>query len=172
MFCCFLCAESVGLEEVVYDLWLLHCPEDHWHLLHLLLFQRPNSSTHSITRSADSCVGADLYPHSYHSSQLCWDSKVSLVLVLALLSFVTAKRYLRIFHILIPEFLMCCRSIHLIILWFLFENVMALHRCKAIWIGFSEADRANEWIVTQKLGNLQKLKQIASLTGNYRFKDR
>jgi len=67
---------------------------------------------------------------------------------------------------------MCCRSIHLIILWVLFENVMALHRVKAILIGFFEADRANEWIVTQKLGNLQKLKSIASLTGNYRFKDR
>ncbi|KXG30765.1 probable mannan synthase 6 isoform X1 [Sorghum bicolor] len=64
------------------------------------------------------------------------------------------------------------RSIHLIILWVLFENVMALHRFKAILIGFFEADRANEWIVTQKLGNLQKLKSIASLTGNYRFKDR
>ncbi|OEL35199.1 putative mannan synthase 6, partial [Dichanthelium oligosanthes] len=64
------------------------------------------------------------------------------------------------------------RSIHLIILWVLFENVMALHRFKAILIGFFEADRANEWIVTQKLGNLQKLKTIASVTGSGRFKDR
>lgn len=64
------------------------------------------------------------------------------------------------------------RSIHLVILWVLFENVMALHRFKAILIGFLEADRANEWIVTQKLGNLQKLKSIARLTGSYRFKDR
>ncbi|CAN6246130.1 unnamed protein product [Urochloa humidicola] len=64
------------------------------------------------------------------------------------------------------------RSIHLIILWFLFENVMALHRFKAILIGFFEADRANEWIVTQKLGNLQKLKSIASVTGTGRFKNR
>lgn len=67
---------------------------------------------------------------------------------------------------------MCCRSIHLVILWVLFENVMALHRFKAILIGFLEADRANEWIVTQKLGNLQKLKSIARLTGSYRLKDR
>ncbi|CAL5019544.1 unnamed protein product [Urochloa decumbens] len=64
------------------------------------------------------------------------------------------------------------RSIHLIILWVLFENVMALHRFKAILIGLFEADRANEWIVTQKLGNLQKLKSIASVTRNGRFKDR
>jgi beta-mannan synthase len=49
---------------------------------------------------------------------------------------------------------------------------MALHRFKAILIGFLEADRANEWIVTQKLGNLQKLKSIARLTGSYRYKDR
>ncbi|KAJ1281024.1 hypothetical protein BS78_04G277000 [Paspalum vaginatum] len=64
------------------------------------------------------------------------------------------------------------RSIHLIILWFLFENVMALHRLKAILIGFFEADRANEWIVTQKLGNLHKTKSVDSVTGNCRFKDR
>jgi beta-mannan synthase len=49
----FSCAESVSLQEVVYDLWLLHCPEDHRNLLHILLFQLPNSSKHSITRSAD-----------------------------------------------------------------------------------------------------------------------
>ncbi|RLM80748.1 putative mannan synthase 6 [Panicum miliaceum] len=64
------------------------------------------------------------------------------------------------------------RSIHLMILWVLFENAMALHRFKAILIGLFEADRANEWIVTQKLGNLQKLKSIASVPGSNRFKDR
>ncbi|KAL6633557.1 hypothetical protein ACP70R_026228 [Stipagrostis hirtigluma subsp. patula] len=62
------------------------------------------------------------------------------------------------------------RSIHLTIVWFLFENVMALHRLKAILIGFFEAGRANEWIVTQKLGNVQKLKSIASATKNIRCK--
>ncbi|KAL5206986.1 hypothetical protein ABZP36_031421 [Zizania latifolia] len=64
------------------------------------------------------------------------------------------------------------RSIHLIILWVLFENVMALHRFKAILIGFFEAGRANEWIVTQKLGNVQKLKSIVRVTKSCRFKDR
>ncbi|KAF0935219.1 hypothetical protein E2562_031256 [Oryza meyeriana var. granulata] len=64
------------------------------------------------------------------------------------------------------------RSIHLIILWFLFENVMALHRLKATLIGFFEAGRANEWIVTQKLGNVQKLKSIVRVTKSCRFKDR
>uniref|UniRef100_A0A0E0K565 glucomannan 4-beta-mannosyltransferase n=1 Tax=Oryza punctata TaxID=4537 RepID=A0A0E0K565_ORYPU len=64
------------------------------------------------------------------------------------------------------------RSIHLIILWFLFENVMALHRLKATLIGLFEAGRANEWIVTQKLGNIQKLKSIVRVTKNCRFKDR
>jgi beta-mannan synthase len=49
---------------------------------------------------------------------------------------------------------------------------MALHRFKAILIGFFEADRANEWIVTQKLGNLQKLKSIAIVTTNGRFRKR
>ncbi|XP_062220272.1 probable glucomannan 4-beta-mannosyltransferase 6 [Phragmites australis] len=64
------------------------------------------------------------------------------------------------------------RSIHLIILWVLFENVMALHRFKAILIGFFEAGRANEWIVTQKLGSIHKLKSIVRVTTNRRFKDR
>ncbi|KAG8072388.1 hypothetical protein GUJ93_ZPchr0006g46361 [Zizania palustris] len=68
--------------------------------------------------------------------------------------------------------LMCFRSIHLIIPWFLFENVMALHRFKAILIGFFEAGRANEWIVTQKLGNIQKLKSIVRVTKSCHFKDR
>ncbi|XP_040376429.1 probable glucomannan 4-beta-mannosyltransferase 6 [Oryza brachyantha] len=64
------------------------------------------------------------------------------------------------------------RSIHLIVLWFLFENVMALHRLKATMIGFLEAGRANEWIVTQKLGNVHKLKSIVRVTKSCRFKDR
>ncbi|XP_051196694.2 probable glucomannan 4-beta-mannosyltransferase 6 [Lolium perenne] len=64
------------------------------------------------------------------------------------------------------------RSIHLIIPWFLFENVMALHRSKALMIGFFEAGRANEWIVTQKLGNAQKMKSVGRTKENRHFKDR
>lgn len=37
--------------------------------------------------------------------------------------------------------------------WILFENVMSLHRTKATFIGLLEAGRANEWIVTEKLGD-------------------
>ncbi|KAF2321696.1 hypothetical protein GH714_001584 [Hevea brasiliensis] len=49
------------------------------------------------------------------------------------------------------------RSIHLLFYWILFENVMSLHRTKATFIGLLEAGRANEWVVTEKLGNtLQK----------------
>lgn len=64
------------------------------------------------------------------------------------------------------------RSFHLIILWFLFENVMALHRFKALMIGFLEAGRANEWIVKQKLGNVQKMKSAVRVKTNQRFKER
>ncbi|XP_073290296.1 glucomannan 4-beta-mannosyltransferase 1-like [Primulina huaijiensis] len=45
------------------------------------------------------------------------------------------------------------RSIHLLVLWILFENVMSLHRTKAAIIGLLEANRVNEWVVTEKLGN-------------------
>lgn len=37
---------------------------------------------------------------------------------------------------------------------------MSLHRCKAVFIGLLEAGRVNEWVVTEKLGNSLKTKQI------------
>ncbi|GER34417.1 cellulose synthase-like protein [Striga asiatica] len=45
------------------------------------------------------------------------------------------------------------RSLHLAIPWLLFENVMSFHRSKALFIGLFEAKRANEWVVTEKLGD-------------------
>ncbi|PIN01598.1 Glucomannan 4-beta-mannosyltransferase [Handroanthus impetiginosus] len=50
------------------------------------------------------------------------------------------------------------RSIHLLVFWILFENVMSLHRSKAAIIGLLEANRVNEWVVTEKLGNTMKKK--------------
>ncbi|KAL3731949.1 hypothetical protein ACJRO7_028759 [Eucalyptus globulus] len=50
------------------------------------------------------------------------------------------------------------RSLHLLVFWVLFENVMALHRTKATFIGLLEAGRVNEWVVTQKLGDAFKTK--------------
>ncbi|XP_034694124.1 glucomannan 4-beta-mannosyltransferase 1-like [Vitis riparia] len=50
------------------------------------------------------------------------------------------------------------RSLHLVVFWILFENVMSLHRTKAAIIGLLEANRVNEWVVTEKLGNLMKQK--------------
>ncbi|KAK1260426.1 Glucomannan 4-beta-mannosyltransferase 1 [Acorus gramineus] len=49
-------------------------------------------------------------------------------------------------------------SIHLIVFWILFENVMSLHRIKAAIIGLLEVGRVNEWIVTEKLGDTLKSK--------------
>nr|ADW77641.1 putative mannan synthase [Amorphophallus konjac] len=57
------------------------------------------------------------------------------------------------------------RSIHLIVFWTLFENVMALHRCKGVIIGLLEIGRVNEWVVTEKLGDALKLKP----NGNQNF---
>ena len=54
-----------------------------------------------------------------------------------------------------------CRSIHLLFYWILFENVMSLHRTKATLIGLFEAGRANEWVVTEKLGDALKNKAAA-----------
>ncbi|CAM8970684.1 unnamed protein product [Rhodiola kirilowii] len=53
------------------------------------------------------------------------------------------------------------RSLHLLVFWILFENVMSLHRSKATIIGLLEANRANEWVVTEKLGNAMKQKSTS-----------
>ncbi|PIN11526.1 Glucomannan 4-beta-mannosyltransferase [Handroanthus impetiginosus] len=50
------------------------------------------------------------------------------------------------------------RSIHLLVFWMLFENVMSLHRSKAAIIGLLEANRVNECVVTEKLGNAMEQK--------------
>lgn len=50
------------------------------------------------------------------------------------------------------------RSVHLVIFWVLFENVMSLHRAKATFIGLLEAGTVNEWVVTEKLGDTLKTK--------------
>jgi len=52
----------------------------------------------------------------------------------------------------------CHRSLHLLVFWILFENVMSLHRTKATFIGLLEAGRVNEWVVTEKLGDALKNK--------------
>ncbi|CAH9138382.1 unnamed protein product [Cuscuta epithymum] len=51
------------------------------------------------------------------------------------------------------------RSLHLLLPWILFENVMSLHRTKAAIIGLLGANRVNEWVVTEKLGNTAKQRQ-------------
>ncbi|RZR94307.1 hypothetical protein BHM03_00022996 [Ensete ventricosum] len=61
-------------------------------------------------------------------------------------------------------------SFHLVIFWVLFENVMSLHRCKAVLIGLLETGRVNEWIVTEKLGDTLKSKSDACATKRFRFK--
>ncbi|KAF8042537.1 hypothetical protein BT93_A1001 [Corymbia citriodora subsp. variegata] len=66
------------------------------------------------------------------------------------------------------------RSLHLMVFWILFENVMSFHRTKATFIGLLEAGRVNEWIVTEKLGDALKVKASnrAPKKPRYRFGDR
>ncbi|KAH6833245.1 cellulose synthase-like A02 [Perilla frutescens var. hirtella] len=56
------------------------------------------------------------------------------------------------------------RSFYLAIPWVLFENIMSFHRTKALLIGLFEAKRANEWIVTEKLGDAFKGKSKVELS--------
>ncbi|KAF3441728.1 hypothetical protein FNV43_RR15643 [Rhamnella rubrinervis] len=62
------------------------------------------------------------------------------------------------------------RSLHLLIFWILFENVMSLHRTKATIIGLLEGSRVNEWIVTEKLGDALKGKAAAKAPKKPRFR--
>lgn len=65
------------------------------------------------------------------------------------------------------------RSLHLLVFWILFENVMSLHRTKATFIGLLEAGRVNEWIVTEKLGDALKSKaNKAAKKPRFRFGER
>ncbi|KAJ4746005.1 cellulose synthase like [Rhynchospora pubera] len=66
----------------------------------------------------------------------------------------------------VPTMITLCKcmgtpsSFHLVVIWVLFENVMSLHRLKAAFTGLFEAERVNEWIVTEKLGDANKTKPV------------
>lgn len=62
------------------------------------------------------------------------------------------------------------RSLHLLVFWILFENVMSLHRTKATFIGLLEAGRVNEWVVTEKLGDGLKVKSGTKVPKKFRIK--
>ncbi|KAL6883459.1 hypothetical protein ACP4OV_010873 [Aristida adscensionis] len=47
-------------------------------------------------------------------------------------------------------------SLHLMPFWILFENVMSLHRMRAALTGLLETSRANDWVVTEKVGDQVK----------------
>ncbi|KAI3904137.1 hypothetical protein MKW98_021723 [Papaver atlanticum] len=56
------------------------------------------------------------------------------------------------------------RSLHLLVFWISLETVMSMTRIKAILIGLLDKKRANEWVVTEKLGDaLPKSKDSDSL---------
>lgn len=58
-------------------------------------------------------------------------------------------------------------SLHLTFIWIFFENVMSLHRCKAVYVGLFNAGRVNEWVVTEKLGNMLKTKPDVNAAKNF-----
>ncbi|KAL8127664.1 hypothetical protein AgCh_014536 [Apium graveolens] len=64
------------------------------------------------------------------------------------------------------------RSLHLLIFWILFENVMSLHRTKAAIIGLLEASRVNEWIVTEKLGNKKNQARVSFFRSRFQCGER
>lgn len=61
------------------------------------------------------------------------------------------------------------RSLHLVGVWVLFENVMSLHRAKATLMGLLEVGRVKEWVVTDKLGDALKLKSTIKILNMPQF---
>lgn len=49
-----------------------------------------------------------------------------------------------------------CRSAHLVFFWIFFQHVMSLRHIKGALIGLLDTRRANEWVVTEKLGDALK----------------
>ncbi|KAK6144245.1 hypothetical protein DH2020_021065 [Rehmannia glutinosa] len=49
------------------------------------------------------------------------------------------------------------RSLHLVLLWVLFESAMSFHLTKAIFMGLLGTKSVNEWVVTEKLGDASKI---------------
>ncbi|KAG1342517.1 putative glucomannan 4-beta-mannosyltransferase 9 [Cocos nucifera] len=47
-------------------------------------------------------------------------------------------------------------SFHLLLFWVFFENVMSMHRTKAVLTGLLGVGEVNEWVVPEKLGNAVK----------------
>ncbi|XP_073105406.1 glucomannan 4-beta-mannosyltransferase 1 isoform X2 [Elaeis guineensis] len=47
-------------------------------------------------------------------------------------------------------------SFHLLPFWIFFENVMSMHRTRAVLTGLLDMGKVNEWVVTEKLGNAVK----------------
>ncbi|KAG7561038.1 Nucleotide-diphospho-sugar transferase [Arabidopsis thaliana x Arabidopsis arenosa] len=64
------------------------------------------------------------------------------------------------------------KSFYLILYWILFENVMAMHRTKGTLIGLLETSRVKEWVVTQKLGESNTLRENLIPPAHYSFPER
>lgn len=57
------------------------------------------------------------------------------------------------------------RSLHLVVIWILFQCVMSFHLTKAILTGLLGMKSTNEWLVTQKVGDSSKRKTHSESTG-------
>ena len=54
------------------------------------------------------------------------------------------------------DLILYARSLHLMPFWILFENVMSMHRMRAALTGLLETAHVNDWVVTEKVGDLVK----------------
>lgn len=142
--------ESITSEETPSYLCFLLCEENSCTLGHVFFLLHSHTSLCGSSRSQSQKADCHIYPSNHYNSKCSLHPMV--------ISFPQFKIYsvsLSYFDYSSLTYTWD-RSMHLLVLWILFENVMSLHRTKASIIGLLEANRVNEWVVTEKLGNTMK----------------
>lgn len=146
--------EGITSEETSSYLCFLLCEKNSCTLGHVFLLLHSHTSLCGSSRSQSQKADCHIYPSNHYNSKCSLHPKVLVSFNLKFIQFPSYFDYSSLTYT-------WHRSMHLLVFWILFENVMSLHRTKAAIIGLLEANRVNEWVVTEKLGNTMKQRNNA-----------
>lgn len=158
--------EGVSFQEIPPCLCFLFCEEDSCALGDVFLLLHSHTSQCDSSRNHSSKADCNIHSSNHYYSKCSVHPKVNGSNSIASFPNDLIQHSYSIISYLHN------RSLHLLVLWILFENVMSLHRTKAAIIGLLEANRVNEWVVTEKLGNALKQKNNLRTSRNSRFRFR
>ena len=155
--------EGITFEETSSYLCFLLCEENSCTLGHVFLLLHSYTSLCGNSRSHSQKADCHIHSSNHYNSKCIVHPKVTgfwqRCRIYCVLRYLNYSIFTYIWD----------RSIHLLVLWILFENVMSLHWTKAAIIGLLEANRVNEWVVTEKLGNALKQRSNARPSRPSRF---